>query len=608
MQRRKRQRGFLLIVAVILIAVAATMAAVIVTLTAGSGQAGGLHVSATQALDVAESGAERAVSDFYSGTSCSSLSYANVVVGLGTYTASGTLYNPAAPTTLSGALSNSATTVPVVSSAGYAPQGRIRIDSEEIFYSAISGNNFTGAQRGAAGTTAAAHAAGASVLQNQCRILSTGTAGSSSRQIGRSVTGASTSQGMLTARTTNGSQSVTGIGFRPKAVIFYWTKQTAAGFMPQNSQVNMGAGFASGPANQSVVSITAVDRTAASDEGRRRSASNVILLLNGGGAPTSVAAQAALTSLDADGFTVNWTTTSSAYLIHYIALGGDISNAVASSFNLTTAGGAQAVAGVGFQPDFVMFLWGFTEAVNTNTANSELGLGFARSSTAQAAIVFSGRDNTGNNTRKRWQQRTDSAILLLTPTTSPPAQDAIVSFTSMDANGFTVTKSNAPAASTPIFYLAMKGGSHAVSAITQPGVTGNQSTTGVGFKPEQLILASFNLAATTAVSAGGGVSIGAACLPTKQGTIWLQDRSDNDPADANSYSATTDTLVLADGNAVGNTDANPSTSATADLSAYGTDGFTLNWGTTSAAANQILYWAIGPNVTNRNVEWGEIFP
>ena len=84
MRLPKSQRGFLLIVAVVLIAVAATMAAVIVTFTAGSGQAGGLHVQSTQALDVAESGIEKAIrarslNNAYAGEG-------PITVGAGTFT------------------------------------------------------------------------------------------------------------------------------------------------------------------------------------------------------------------------------------------------------------------------------------------------------------------------------------------------------------------------------------------------------------------------------------------------------------------------------------------------------------------------------------------
>jgi hypothetical protein len=62
--------------------------------------------------------------------------------------------------------------------------------------------------------------------------------------------------------------------------------------------------------------------------------------------------------MDPDGFTIRWTTNEArADIIHYIALGGtDITNAVASDFTMTTGSGTQDVTGLGFQPDFLMFL------------------------------------------------------------------------------------------------------------------------------------------------------------------------------------------------------------------------------------------------------------
>ena|SRR5215831_1348543 len=54
----RRERGYLLLVAAVIIVVAASMAGVIVTLNSGSAQGGGVHVQATQALFVTESGLE----------------------------------------------------------------------------------------------------------------------------------------------------------------------------------------------------------------------------------------------------------------------------------------------------------------------------------------------------------------------------------------------------------------------------------------------------------------------------------------------------------------------------------------------------------------------
>ena len=598
------------------------MAAVIVTLTAGSGQSGGLHVSSTQALFAAESGIERALYGFSrQGTACANLTL-NGTLTIGsataTYATTGTPYNPANPTTLSAAITAGATTIATnaadLAATGYAPRGRIRIDTEEIIYTGLSGGSFTGAQRGAAGTTAAGHLINASVYQNQCTIQSVGSApGSAQRTLEKAVVGRSFKYGSFqkSILAAPRPQAITGVGFRPKAVIFYWTKQAAAGFTNTGGTggINMGIGFATGAANERVVSVTAVDNSANSDDGRRRSDTNMITILNGGGAPTGVAAQAELTSLDADGFTINWTTNdANAYRIHYLALGGDVTNAVAGSFNLTTTAvpPTQSVAGLGFQPDFVMFLWSFTEAVNTSTATANIGVGLARSATARGAIAYAARDNVGSNNAKRWQQRTDSTIFVLNAA-NPPATDAIADLVTMDAGGFTINKSDRPAASTPIFYLALKGGQHQVGAFTQPAATGNQTTATVGFEPQGLALLSWNRVASVSTNPVGGVgpevsaavSFGAASATTERGSTWFQDRN-VDRSDANMYTATTDAITLATGPSTAN--------ARADFYSFDTGGFTLNWTSADATARQLLYWAIGPTVSNTNMGWREVYP
>ena len=618
MSALKNDQGISVVAVVIMMLILATMGTVLVSLVATESSTSIRQMRASQAQYVAEGGMEYALYQFKTGTTCASLSYNNISLGAGTFTTTGTLYNPSS-TTLSAGINNAVTTIPVASTAGYAPHGRIRIDSESINYTGTTATSFTGATRGAAGTTAAAHSSGASVPQNECLIQSTGAVSGSSgnsQRIAEVATQDATismKQGSFTKSTTTPgpvSQSVTGIGFQPKAVIFFWTRQTAIGFGPLNSAINAGVGFATA-ATERAVSYTANDNQSNSDEGRRYSETNAIIFLTGGGPPT-LAAQAALTTMDSDGFTLNWSTNNnSAYLIHYIALGGDITNAFAGTLSLTTSTGNQSVAGVGFQPDFVMFLWSYRESpvtYDTNIAGGEIGLGFAKSSTARGALVMASRDNGGNNTNKRWQQRTDSAILMLTIPNGNPAQDAIADFVSMDSNGFTINKSNAPANTASVFFLALKGGNHQVGAFNQPAATGNQSITGVGFRPGQLMLTSFNLIAQTGITGGGALSYGAARFPSARGGIWFQDRSDADPSDANIYTNNTNLFTLAQGNAASAANTgNPTINAQADFVSFDANGFTLNWTTTDATARQILYWAIGP--TNSDVlDWREVVP
>jgi hypothetical protein len=577
--------------------------------------------SSVSAMNIAAGGIERALYQFKTGTNCAALTSGPVSLGSGNFTTTGTQFNPNPLTTLSGAMTNADTVIPVVNNVNYAPHGRIQIDSELIDYTGTSGTTqLIGARRGINGTTAAAHSNGASVLQAECLIRSAGTisnplAGMNNTQrIIETGVEYSTHQGSFTKSTVGApvNQSITGVGFQPKAVIFFWTRQAVNGFGPLATSLDAGVGFATAATERSV-SFSANDDLNNSDEGRRYSESSAIIFLTGGGPPARVA-EAALATMDPDGFTLNWTTNNNnSYSISYIALGGDITNAYAGTLSMTNAAGNQSMTGVGFQPDFVMFLWSYREgpppSFNQNLSNGEIGLGFAKSSTSRGALVVAGRDNNGSNTRKRWQQRTDSVILLLNPTTNPPSQDAMADFVSMNPDGFTINKSNPPGNTAPIFFLALKGGNHQVGAFNQPALTGNQSVVGIGFRPEQLILASFNEPANLNVVGNGAISYGAARFPNARGSIWFQDRDDADnPGDANVYTNNGNLFIMADGNANSKANTgNPTINAQADFISFDRDGFTLKWITADATDRQILYWAIGPTVLNGTIDKEEIY-
>ena len=91
-------------------------------------------MQSTQALAVAEGGIEKAMYQFSTGTGCNALAYANALGATGNFITGGTQYDPFPSTTLSAAVSNAATVIPVVSAVAYAPQGRIIIESEVIEY------------------------------------------------------------------------------------------------------------------------------------------------------------------------------------------------------------------------------------------------------------------------------------------------------------------------------------------------------------------------------------------------------------------------------------------------------------------------------------------
>ena len=68
-------------------------------------------------------------------------------------------------TTLSSGIDDDDTTIPVVSASSFDSTGTIIIESENITYTGTSSTTFTGATRGAEGTTAASHSTGVTVSQ-----------------------------------------------------------------------------------------------------------------------------------------------------------------------------------------------------------------------------------------------------------------------------------------------------------------------------------------------------------------------------------------------------------------------------------------------------------
>ena len=68
-------------------------------------------------------------------------------------------------TTLDGSLTDSATTVTVASTTGFDSAGTLHVGNEQITYTGTTSTTFTGATRGAGGTTAAAHSDATQVAQ-----------------------------------------------------------------------------------------------------------------------------------------------------------------------------------------------------------------------------------------------------------------------------------------------------------------------------------------------------------------------------------------------------------------------------------------------------------
>src|SRR3990167_1863853 len=291
-------------------------------------------------------------------------------------------------------------------------------------------------------------------------------------------TGTLFKQGSFFKKTSTGNQSIAGVGFQPKALIFYWTRQAKPGF---NATSSIGIGFVSGTSNERAISWTEEDNAATSVTGLRVSESRAIILLSQ--STPVLGSQAELASMDSDGFTLNWTDNDSqATLLNYVAIGGSGVDAWAGSFTASTTGAAQAPSTLNFNPDTVFFIPTVTTAFLDSNQSSTYthGIGLASSPSELGTINVASANGDTTNAQKVSQQLTSASFNRNAPS---GVQESLGSLSSMNPDGFTFTWSDNPSGEIEVFFLAIGGANMKVGSFDQPTVSGNQSVTGTGFKP-----------------------------------------------------------------------------------------------------------------------------
>ncbi len=196
-------------------------------------------------------------------------------------------------------------------------------------------------------------------------------------------------------------------------------------------------------------------------------------------------------SWDATNFTLNWTTVNGfSRYVGWMVFGNPAMSAKVMAWNMGAATGAQAVTGVGFQPNLVMHLYsiGGTGDLGVNLTDSAIGFG-AMSASGQYAASATSLNAAGSNHFSQQESSSTSAIVMnnvATPTTRFQA-----SFSAFGADGFTVNRTVAPPAAQPIASLCIGGLTHVkvgrVTGTTVDPVPGNSTVSGFGFHPTGLL-------------------------------------------------------------------------------------------------------------------------
>lgn len=383
--------------------------------------------------------------------------------------------------------------------------------------------------------------------------------------------------GQFTKSTTAGAttQTVSGVGFTPKVVIFYGTSSPAS-YASRNFQIFYGFDNAVGKYS---ISIASEDAQGTSNCGTSQGSSYSIRFV---AVDATTPVKAYISSFTADGFNLTYDANdTNGHTIYYMAIAGSEISTKIGTVTLNSSTGNQSFTGVGFKPDGIIIAGGInTSASESDATDAKMMLGCAcRADNSMGCIVGTSDDAQGTSDTYD-SQRTDLFGRMLNSSTG--ADQQVFTINSFDADGFTVNKSVSDI-SRIYGYLAIKGVKIKIGAQNSRTSTGSQSTTGVGFKPKALITWSWALVADTLVNtdlvfciSGSDGSTdngyGARDVDAQATTICWANRNDSK-------------LLVNNGGTAADSEM--------DVTSFDNDGFTLNYTSAASGAWQFLYIAIG---------------
>jgi hypothetical protein len=381
-----------------------------------------------------------------------------------------------------------------------------------------------------------------------------------------------TKAGSFLGNGSTGNQSVTGVGFQPKVVLFRYNMGGADGTQ-SDSVIGFGVGISSSDrrssGNYSNHNLSTSNNAAWNQD------TYCIYTPSG-------SSRADFVSMDSDGFTINWVTSSQAK-IQYLALGGSaLTNYKTGVGTVKTSTGNQAYTGVGFQPTALIVWAGKLSTTPLDQSTNGNGLfGVATSSSARGMVAWRNLNNSNPQVAKR---RQSTQRVLSTTTTFTEAD-----FVSFDSDGFTLNYTAAGGTSDIFYYLALKGPQFKVSSFNQATSTGNQSLTGAGFTPKASLMISANdvSANNDAAQAHARVSFGWATGTSERMSFWIGETDNVSPTSAwRNHDSTKLIKMMTES-------ASPTVNAAADHVSFDSDGQTINWTTADSTARQIIVLWIG---------------
>ena len=402
--------------------------------------------------------------------------------------------------------------------------------------------------------------------------------------------------GDFTLDTSTGNQSITGVGFTPKIIYLISTTDTG-NVTGVNDDWNKCIGCARTSTSRFVISQNAEDNVAASGNWTMgfNDVTSCVLLATPG--TSTIIAQADFVSFDSDGFTLdNVVAHTTGYRVGYIAIGGDdLTDTYAAIFQSDAAVDADTqLTGVGFTPDHVTFMGLHDDTSPSNfDSRSVMGVGFTTGNTstdyAIGQMIYKTASNTSDTQISGSTASVDS-YRTLNPYNLITGASALLAyqFKSFDVDGFTLNKNSNNEGGFGgrqfwINYLATKGGNVQTGLFTLNTSTGNQSITGVGFKPLGIIfISNFQYAA-------GSIQVGQQCISFTDGTNHFLVGGAGDDAEA----TTTMKRYQRDDVVIRKVNTSGTVQTDCSLVSLDLDGFTISVDTAPSNAETVGFMAFG---------------
>ncbi len=323
-----------------------------------------------------------------------------------------------------------------------------------------------------------------------------------------------------TAAATN-TQQISGVGFQPKIVFFWWSGQTSATDAVADATKQIGFGAAISSSERGCLGSMMWDGASADDACYSlRDDGCIVALVR----YEDVEGRMDLQSMDAGGFTLiideQFT---NAYRVHYLALAGDeLTDVEIGSFTKQASTGNQAVSAMA-DADAALFLMGLgevTAALNTVNGHGCFSVGGAVSSSARAALV--GFDTAyANPTQGAQYAYSGECIATVTGGRSLNYRADFVSF---GGSGFTIDwLENTGGQAAQILYILLKGGNYTLgNLLTQTDLVTEIVESGFGYSPAAGLLFSLcqaEHAQNNTTTVDTEISIGGFASATERGAV-----------------------------------------------------------------------------------------